>query len=212
MSLHEIIRNSAPEFCWNNHPSKVPWISLLLHPRILNLCWNQVRYPLLSSPPFPSPRTLCWCSNRLRMQVIFLLCHCLTALSCIYFIVPLWWLLRAFVSFWASVKNIYGFYSMLRDRPSTIIEEIQRCHVKAAFCIPTGICRYFWAGGVWYLLRMFDEERFTAHGIRRDMGEHVSWRVLTVVGLHLGLSFEQDPNRSCLLLLASRGGCGKVLN
>lgn len=102
--------------------------------------------PLL---PSPSPRlSLCWCLNRLRMQVIFLLCHCPTALSYIYFIVLLWWLLRAFVSFCASVKNIYGFYSMLRGRPSVIIEEIQRCHIKAAFCIPTGICRYYQAGGV----------------------------------------------------------------
>lgn len=82
------------------------------------------------------------------MQVIFLLCHCPTALSYIYFIVLLWWLLRAFVSFCASVKNIYGFYNVLRGRPSIIIEEIQRCHIKAAFCIPTGICRYYQAGGV----------------------------------------------------------------
>lgn len=99
--------------------------------------------------PSPYPRhSLCWYLNRLRMQVIFLLCHCPTALSYIYFIVLLWWLLRAFVSFCASVKNIYGFYSMLRGRPLVIIEEIQRCHIKAAFCIPTGICRYYQAGGV----------------------------------------------------------------
>lgn len=106
----------------------------------------------LSPSPPPAP-SLCWCLSRLRMQVIFLPCHCLTALSYIYFIVPLWWLLRAFVSFWASVKNIYGFYSMLRDRPSTIIEVIQRCHIKAAFCETTGICGYFHAGGavrVWW--------------------------------------------------------------
>lgn len=102
--------------------------------------------PLLPSPP--PGHSLCWCLNRLRMQVIFLLCHCPTALSYIYFIVLLWWLLRAFVSFCASVKNIYGFYSVLRGRPSIIIEEIQRCHIIAAFCIPTGICRYYQKGGV----------------------------------------------------------------
>lgn len=102
----------------------------------------------LTSPPLPPPgHSLCWWGSRLRMQVIFLPCHCLTALSYIYFIVPLWWLLRAFVSFCASVKNIYGFYSMRRGRPSAIIEEIQGCQIKAAFCILTGICRYFQAHG-----------------------------------------------------------------
>lgn len=37
---------------------------------------------------------------------------------------------------------------MLGDRPLKIIEEIQRCHIKAALCIPTWICMYFQAGGV----------------------------------------------------------------
>lgn len=45
------------------------------------------------------------------------------------------------------MKNIYGFYSMLRDRPLTIIEEIQRCHIKTAFCETTAFCGYFRAGG-----------------------------------------------------------------
>lgn len=121
----------------------------------MSLSWYGVEH--LS--PFPSPRhSLCWCLNRLRMQVIFLLCHCPTALSYIYFIVLLWWLLRAFVSFCASVRNIYDSYSMLRGRPSIIIEEIQRCHIKAAFCIPTGICRYYQVGVCLSAVHVWSEE------------------------------------------------------